>query len=136
MQGILLILALAVTVEAVVEYVKSIVKMFTEKDYRTAITQLSAAAIAIALCFAAGADLYAALGLRFAAPWIGTALTVRLPGRQLRQRPHRQAAGPGPKAGIKDGTAPEFRLRGGSLYSLGSPSGEASADGGAAAGGA
>ena len=50
MQGILLILALAVTVEAVVEYVKSIVKMFTEKDYRTAITQLSAAAIAIALC--------------------------------------------------------------------------------------
>ena len=32
MQGILLILALAVTVEAVVEYVKSIVKMFTEKD--------------------------------------------------------------------------------------------------------
>lgn len=75
MQGILLILALAVTVEAVVEYVKSIVKMFTEKDYRTAITQLSAAAIAIALCFAAGADLYAALGLRFAAPWIGTALT-------------------------------------------------------------
>ena len=74
MQGILLILALAVTVEAVVEYVKSIVKMFTEKDYRTAITQLSAAAIAIALCFAAGADLYAALG-RFAAPWIGTALT-------------------------------------------------------------
>lgn len=74
MQGILLILALAVTVEAVVEYVKSIVKMFTEKDYRTAITQLSAA-IAIALCFAAGADLYAALGLRFAAPWIGTALT-------------------------------------------------------------
>ena len=75
MQGILLILALAVTVEAVVEYVKSIVKMFTEKDYRTAITPLSAAAIAIALCFAAGADLYAALGLRFAAPWIGTALT-------------------------------------------------------------
>ena len=75
MQGILLILALAVTVEAVVDYVKSIVKMFTEKDYRTAITQLSAAAIAIALCFAAGAELYAALGLRFAAPWIGTALT-------------------------------------------------------------
>ena len=117
MQGILLILALAVTVEAVVEYVKSIVKMFTEKDYRTAITQLSAAAIAIALCFAAGADLYAALGLRFAAPldWHGAHRPVRLPGRQLRQRPHRQAAGPGPKAGIKSGTAPEFRLRGGSL---------------------
>ena len=75
MQGILLILALAVTVEAVVEYVKSIVKMFTEKDYRTAITQLSAAAIAIALCFAAGADLFAALGLHFGLWWIGVVLT-------------------------------------------------------------
>lgn len=75
MKGILLILALAVTVEGVVEYIKSIGRMFTDRDYRTAVTQLSAAAIAIALCFAAGADLYAALGLRFAAPWIGTALT-------------------------------------------------------------
>ena len=75
MQGIILILALAVVVEAVVEYIKSIGKMFATGDWKTAVTQLSAAAIAIALCFAAGADLYAALGLRFAAPWIGTALT-------------------------------------------------------------
>ena len=57
MQGIVLILALSVLVEAIVEYAKSISKMFTEKDYRTAITQ------------------FAALGITFAAPWIGTALT-------------------------------------------------------------
>ena len=74
MQGIVLILALAVIVEAVVEYVKSVVKMFTERDFKTGFTQLAAAA-GIALCFAAGADLFAALGLAFAAPWVGTVLT-------------------------------------------------------------
>ena len=75
MQGVLLILALAVTVEAVVEYIKSIVKMFTDRDFKTGCTQLAAAGISIALCFAAGADLFAAVGLTFAAPWIGMALT-------------------------------------------------------------
>lgn len=75
MQGIVLILALSVLVEAIVEYAKSIEKMFTEKNYRTAVTQLSAAIIAIVLCFAANANLFAALGITFAAPWIGTALT-------------------------------------------------------------
>lgn len=75
MQGIVLILALSVLVEAIVEYAKSIEKMFTEKNYRTAVTQLSAAIIAIVLCFAANANLFATLGITFAAPWIGTALT-------------------------------------------------------------
>ena len=68
MTGILLILALAVTVEAVVEYVKSIIKMVTDKDVKTLITQLAALAVSILLCFAAGADLYAALGLTFGVP--------------------------------------------------------------------
>ena len=75
MEGIVLILALAVIVEAAVEYIKSVVKMFTEKDFKTGFTQLAAAAVAVLLCFAAGADLFAALGLEFAAPWIGTVLT-------------------------------------------------------------
>lgn len=75
MQGIILILALAVVVEAVVEYIKSIGKMFATGDWKTAVTQLSAAAIAIALCFAAGADLFAALGLHFGLWWIGVVLT-------------------------------------------------------------
>ena len=100
MQGIILILALAVVVEAVVEYIKSVGKMFATGDWKTAVTQLSAAAIAIALCFAAGADLFAALGLHFGLWWIGIALTpVRLPGRQLRQRHHPQAAGRGETKG-------------------------------------
>lgn len=42
MQGIILILALAVVVEAVVEYIKSIGKMFATGDWKTAVTQLSA----------------------------------------------------------------------------------------------
>lgn len=75
MQGIILIITLAVLVEAVVEYAKSIGKMFTEKSYRTAITQLSAAVIAILLCFAANANLFEVLGITFTAPWIGIVLT-------------------------------------------------------------
>lgn len=75
MTGILLILALAVTVEAVVEYVKSIIKLVTDKDAKTLITQLSALSVSILLCFAADADLYAALGLSFAVPGIGIVLT-------------------------------------------------------------
>ena len=75
MSGIILILALAVTVEAVVEYVKSIIKLVTDKDAKTLITQLAALAVSILLCFAAGADLYAVLGLSFAVPGIGIVLT-------------------------------------------------------------
>ena len=75
MTGILLILALAVTVEAVVEYVKSIIKMVTDKDVKTLITQLAALAVSILLCFDAGADLYAALGLTCGVPGVGIVLT-------------------------------------------------------------
>ena len=75
MQGILLVIALAVIVEAVVEYAKSIARMFTAGEVKTGITQLCAIAVAVALCFATGADLFAALGLEFALPGIGAALT-------------------------------------------------------------
>ena len=138
MQGILLILALAVTVEAVVEYVKSIVKMFTEKDYRTAITQLSAAAIAIALCFAAGADLYAALG-----PPPGLARrspACSPPGAPTTSATSSASCRPWAKSRDKKRNRPGVSAPGRlSLlfgYSLGSLSGETSADGGTAAGGA
>ena len=43
MTGIVLMLVLAVTVEGIVQYIKSIVEMVTKKDYKTAVTQLSAA---------------------------------------------------------------------------------------------
>jgi len=70
-----LVLALAVIVEAVVEYGKSVGKMFTDGGWKTGLTQLAAAAVSMALCFAAGADLFAVLGLDFGQGWIGTALT-------------------------------------------------------------
>ncbi len=75
MQGIILVIALAVIVEAVVEYAKSIAKMFTAGEIKTGITQLCAIAVAIGLCLATGADLFAALRLDFGVPGIGAALT-------------------------------------------------------------
>ena len=75
MQGIILVIALAVIVEAVVEYAKSIAKMFTAGEVKTGITQLCAIAVAIGLCLATGADLFAALRLDFGVPGIGAALT-------------------------------------------------------------
>ena len=75
MTGILLVLALAVTVEVMVEYVNSVVKVVTERDAKSLVTQLSALAVSILLCFAAGADLYAARGLSCSVPVIGSVLT-------------------------------------------------------------
>ncbi len=75
MQGVILIIAVAVIVEALIEYVKSVIKMFAEKNKKTAITQLVAIALAVLLCFATGADLFATLGVKFGLPWIGVALT-------------------------------------------------------------
>ena len=50
MTGIVLMLVLAVTVEGIVQYIKSIIEMVTKKDYKTAVTQLSALVISVALC--------------------------------------------------------------------------------------
>lgn len=72
MQGILLMLVLAVTVEGLVEYVKSVAE---HKEWKTIALQLGAAAVSILLCLASGADLYAALGVEFAVPFVGSILT-------------------------------------------------------------
>ncbi len=79
MTGIVLMLVLAVTVEGIVQYIKSIIEMVTKKDYKTAVTQLSALVISVALCLMAGADVYGALGVTFAGGWAGMMLTVCLP---------------------------------------------------------
>ena len=70
-----LMLVLAVTVEGIVQYIKSIIEMVTKKDYKTAVTQLSALVISVALCLMAGADVYGALGVTFAGGWAGMVLT-------------------------------------------------------------
>ena len=75
MQTIVLILMLAVTVEALIQYVKSIIKMVEDKQYKTFGTQLAAILLAIFICFAAGVDLYALVGISFAIPWLGVLLT-------------------------------------------------------------
>lgn len=77
MDMILLAVVLAVTVEGLIEYAKSIGKAVADGQRKTAVTQAAAIALGVALCLATGADIYAALGVQFAAPapWIGVALT-------------------------------------------------------------
>jgi hypothetical protein len=64
-----IILVFAITIEALVEYVKS----FSAQDKRAIIIQLGAAAASVFLCFLAGVDLYAALGVSL--PVAGTIFT-------------------------------------------------------------
>ena len=75
MDKLALIVMLAVTVEALVEYGKSIVKAFADRQAKTAVTQIMAVIVSVLLCFAAGADMYAAIGVSLAYPWIGVLLT-------------------------------------------------------------
>lgn len=75
MEGMALVLILAVTVEAVVEYIKSICAAFSGEGAKAAVLQLAAAVVSISLCFAADADLYAALGILFVKPAVGVVLT-------------------------------------------------------------
>ena len=75
MDGILLILVIAVTIEAVVEYAKSVYKLIADREIKTAILQASAIVVSVLWCFAAGADLYGALGITFRYAWIGVLLT-------------------------------------------------------------
>ncbi len=75
MDKLVLVLMLAVTVEALVEYTKSLIKAFTDKCYKCAVVQLCAMVISIVLCVLANADMYAALGVPFVVPGIGMVLT-------------------------------------------------------------
>lgn len=68
------IIMLAVIVEALVEYGKSIAAA-AKGGWKAAVLQLCAAAAGAVLCLAAGADLFAVLELGFAVPWMGRVLT-------------------------------------------------------------
>lgn len=81
MNGIMLIIALAVITEALVEYGKSIGHAFIEKNIKTAVTQLVAIVVSVLLCFAADADLFKVVGIVFAWPWVGIVLTGILGSR-------------------------------------------------------
>lgn len=75
MKGIVLIVVLAIVVEALVEYGKSLIAGFKTGGWKAPVVQLVAMAVAVLLCFAANADLFTVLGVEFSAPWIGTLLT-------------------------------------------------------------
>lgn len=75
MEGIVLVVVVAIIVEALIEYAKSVGKLFVDGKAKTAVTQLFAVLVAVLLCFCTGADLFASLGVEFAFPWVGVVLT-------------------------------------------------------------
>lgn len=75
MQTILLAIVMAVTVEALIEYVKQIAKALSSGEIKAAATQVVSILLGVLLCLAVGADVYGALGVAFAVPWVGTVLT-------------------------------------------------------------
>ena len=56
MNMIVLVLMMAVTVEALIEYAKTFGKAIIEKQWKTAATQAGAVALGVLLCFGVGAD--------------------------------------------------------------------------------
>ena len=75
MQMILLAIVMAVTVEALIEYVKQIARAMSSGEVKAAATQVVSILLGVLLCLAVGADVYGALGVAFAVPWVGTVLT-------------------------------------------------------------
>ena len=63
MEGITLVIVMAVVVEALVEYGKSVVGAFGEGSVKTALTRVAAMVLGITLCFAARGDMFAAVAL-------------------------------------------------------------------------
>lgn len=63
---------LAVTVEGLVEYAKTVI---AEEDKRAVAIRLSALAASVLLCLLSGADVFARLGVSFRLPYIGEILT-------------------------------------------------------------
>lgn len=81
MEGITLVLALAIVTEALVEYGKSLGRAFAGKDMKTASTQIAAIIASVLLCFAARADLFQVVGITFEWMWLGPVLTGILGSR-------------------------------------------------------
>ncbi len=75
MEGIILLLVMAIVVEALIEYAKTIGKAFTNGGMKTAVTQLAAIALGVLLCFMTGGDLFTVVGISFVWPWLGIVLT-------------------------------------------------------------
>ncbi len=75
MQGIILITTMAIVVEALIEYGKSIGRAFATGQWKVAITYVAAVLLGVALCLVTGADLFAVADIAFALPLVGRVLT-------------------------------------------------------------
>lgn len=73
MEGVALVMVIAVTVEALVEYGKSLFS--ANRSLRTVLLQTAVLFVSVCLCLLVGADLYGALGITFAWRPIGGVLS-------------------------------------------------------------
>ena len=81
MEGITLLLVLAVLVAALVEYSKTVLSSVCEGGWKTAVTQLTAMTTAVTLCVLARADLFAVLDISLGGQLVGCVLTGVLTAR-------------------------------------------------------
>ena len=81
MTGIARISVLAVTVEALVEYAKSLLEGCRSGGWKTLFIQLAALGLSVSLCLLAGADLFGALGVRLGNHMAGCIFTGLLAAR-------------------------------------------------------
>lgn len=75
MQGILLVTVMAVTVEALVEYGRTLMNTAKGGNRATALLQGAAVLLSVGMCLLTGADLYGALGITFIWRPMGCLLT-------------------------------------------------------------
>lgn len=75
MKGFVLVLVLAIVVEALIEYAKTIGRAFLNGGWKIAVTQLAAIALGVLLCLVSGGDLFSVVGIVFTWPWLGVVLT-------------------------------------------------------------
>ena len=75
MNSIALSLVIAVTVEGIMEYLKTLVMSFQNKKYKKLVYYTSSLLLSILLCFLGQIDLYSTLAIKFSPAWLGILLT-------------------------------------------------------------
>ena len=81
MTGIALVTVLAITVEALVEYAKTLIEGCRSGGWKTLGIQLTALGLSVALCLLARADLFGVLGVALGGRLTGCVLTGLLAAR-------------------------------------------------------
>lgn len=81
MTGIALVTVLAITVEALVEYAKTLAEGCRSGGWKTLGIQLAALALSVTLCLLARADLFGTLGVQLGGEAVGCVCTGLLAAR-------------------------------------------------------